>query len=192
MVITCNISIFVKNQRYWNMEIKYEKYLAMSDVPAGKILEVILRKKNISQKELANMSNEYPQRIHDYIKGERKFTIRSSISIEKALNINIEGFFMKIQTNHDIYTYIMEEERKIHPDLTKISKGLFWDTKIEKINWMRNKEWVIQRALEYGNDMEIKEIIRFYGIETIKRVFPNIKSKWNSNKRNDNYQKYIL
>lgn len=50
------------------MEMKYEKYLMMSDVPAGKILEVILSRKNISQKELADMSNEYPQRIHDYIK----------------------------------------------------------------------------------------------------------------------------
>mgnify|MGYP007124147113 FL=1 len=29
------------------------------------------------------MSNEYPQRICDYIKGERKFTIKASISIEK-------------------------------------------------------------------------------------------------------------
>ena len=53
------------------MEMKYEKYLMMSDVPAGKILEVILSRKNISQKELADMSNEYPRRIHDYIKGQR-------------------------------------------------------------------------------------------------------------------------
>ena len=29
------------------MEMKYEKYLTMSDVPAGKILEVILIRKNI-------------------------------------------------------------------------------------------------------------------------------------------------
>ena len=181
---------FAKN--YSPMNIKYEKYLSMEDVPAGKILDVILKKRNISQKKLAHMSNEYPQRICDYIKGERKFTIKASISIEKALNINIEGFFFKIQANHDIYTFIMKEERKKHPDLSKLSKGLFWDTRIDKINWIRNKEWVIQRAFEYGNDIEIKEIIRFYGIETIKQVIPNIKNKWNSNTRNDNYQKYIL
>lgn len=174
------------------MEIEYEKYLAMNDVPAGKILEVILHKKNISQKELADMSNEYPQRIHDYIKGKRKFTIKSSVSIERALGIGVEGFFVKIQTNHEVYTYIMEEERKIHPDLTKLSKGLFWDTRIEKINWMRNKEWVIQRVLEYGNSVEINEIIKFYGKDAIKQVFPNIKSKWHSDIRNSNYQKYIL
>ena len=52
-------------QNYSPMNIKYEKYLSMEDVPAGKILDVILKKRNISQKKLAHMSNEYPQRICD-------------------------------------------------------------------------------------------------------------------------------
>lgn len=164
----------------------------MEDVPAGKILEVILKTRNISQKELANMSNEYPQRISAYINGQRKFTIKASIAIEKALDIDIEGFFYKIQTNHDIYNYVMEEERKIHPDLSILSKGLFWDTRIEKINWIRNKEWVIKRAFEYGNDQEINEIIRFYGKDTIKSILPQIKSNWNSAVRNENYHKFIV
>ena len=72
-----------------------------------------------------------------------QFNINASLAIERALNINIEGFFMKIQTNHDIY-YVMAQERAIHSDLTKISKSLFWNTKIEMINWVRNKELVIQ------------------------------------------------
>ena len=71
-------------QNYSPMNIKYEKYLSMEDVPAGKILDVILKKEYISKK-LAHMSNEYPQRICDYIKGERKFTIKASISIEKSV-----------------------------------------------------------------------------------------------------------
>ena len=36
-------------QNYSPMNIKYEKYLSMEDVPAGKILDVILKKRNISQ-----------------------------------------------------------------------------------------------------------------------------------------------
>lgn len=172
--------------------IKYDKYLSMDDVPAGKILEHILKKRNMSQKELADISNLYPQRIRDYIKGERKFTIRASISIERALGIDIEGFFFKIQTNHEIYAFVMDEERKTHPDLSQLSKGLFWDTRIEMINWLRNKEWVIQRAFEYGNEQEINEIIRFYGKETIKRILPEIQSNWHSDIRNRNYQKYII
>lgn len=164
----------------------------MEDVPAGKILEHILKKMNMSQKELADISGLYPQRIRDYIKGERKFTVKASISVERALGIRIEGFFFRIQTNHEIYDFVMNEERKTHPDLSKLSKGLFWDTRIEKINWIRNKEWVIQRAFEYGNEQEITEIIRFYGKETIKQILPKIKSSWHGDIRNKNYQKYIL
>ena len=33
------------------MEMEYEKYLLMNDISAGKTLDVILSKKNISQKE---------------------------------------------------------------------------------------------------------------------------------------------
>lgn len=53
------------------MEMEYEKYLLMNDISVGKTLEVILSKKDISQKELVDMSNEYPRRIHDYIKVQR-------------------------------------------------------------------------------------------------------------------------
>ena len=171
--------------------INYDKYLQMEDVPAGKILEHILKKRNMPQKELADKSGIYPQRIQDYIKGQRKFTVKSSILIERALEIDIKGFFIKTQTNHEIYDYLMNEERKTHPDLEKLSKGLFWDTRIEKINWIRNKEWVIQRAFEYGNEQEINEIIRFYGIACVKQILNGIKSNWHRNTRNLNYQKYI-
>ena len=164
----------------------------MQSVPAGKILETILKKQRCSQKELADMSNEYPQRIYDFIQGKRKFTIKSSLAIEKALGIDITGFFMKLQTNHDIYCFITEEELQIHPDLSILSKALFWDTRIEKINWTRNKAWVIKRTFEYGNELEIKEIIRFYGVDTIKTILPQFNNGWNKEKRISNFQKYIV
>ena len=169
----------------------YEKYLSMQSVPAGKILETILKKKNITQKELAVMLNEYPQRIYDLIKGNRKFKVKISLAIEKVLERDIEGFFVKLQTNHEIYEYVTGLELQIQPDLTKLSKALFWDTRIEKINWIKNKTWVIKRTFEYGNDQEIKEIIRFYGKETIKTILFQLGSHCNQEIRAKNYQKYI-
>jgi len=169
----------------------YEKYLSMRSVPAGKILETILKKKNLTQKELADIANEYPQRIYDFIKGKRKFTIKASLAIEKALGIDIEGFFVKLQTNHEIYCYVTELELLIHPDLSQLSKALFWDTRIEKINWVKNKAWVIKRVFEYGNDPEIKEIIRFYGKDTVKSTLSQIKGTWNKESRISNIQKFL-
>ena len=97
------------------------------------------------------MSGIYPQRISELIKGTRDFTIQQSIDIEKALGIGIEGYFYKIQANYEVYAFLTEKELTQHPDLSKFSTALFWDTRIEKINWIKNKEWVIQRIFEYGN-----------------------------------------
>ena len=166
----------------------YEKYLSMSAVPAGAILKHILKKENLSQKEIADKSAIYPQRINDLIKGKRKFTPDLSCRLEKALGIPISGFFCTIQTNHDIYRYQDEQERKITPDLSKLHKALFWDTLIEKINWIRSASYVIQRAFEYGNEIEIEEIIRFYGYEKVINALNAIPvtDTWKLHDRNRN------
>ncbi|MDR2971069.1 MAG: helix-turn-helix transcriptional regulator [Bacteroidales bacterium] len=166
----------------------YEKYLSMSAVPAGAILKHILKKENLSQKEIAEKSAIYPQRINDLIKGKRKFTPELSSRLEKALDIPILGFFCKIQTNYDIYCYQDEQERKITPDLSKLHKALFWDTLIEKINWIRSANYVVQRAFEYGNKMEIEEIIKFYGYKKVAEALNAIPvtDTWKLNDRNRN------
>ncbi|MCL2290211.1 MAG: helix-turn-helix domain-containing protein [Bacteroidetes bacterium] len=172
----------------------YEKYLSMHSVPAGAILEHILKNKHLSQKEIAESSAIYPQRINDLIKGKRKFTPELSNRLEKALGISTLGYFYKIQTNHDIYNYQDEQERKITPDLSKLHKTLFWDTDIEKMNWVRSANYVIQRAFEYGNKMEIEEIIRFYGLKEVTKALNAIPKTdtWKLNERNKNREKFKI
>ena len=51
------------------------------------------------------------------------------------------------------------------PDLTKFRGAIFWDTAIENIDFTAHRRYVINRIFERGNE---EEIIRFYGIETIK------------------------
>ena len=66
-----------------------------------------------------------------------------------------------------VYYDIEEEKRRQnreHPDLTKLRRVLFWDTKMEMINWKKQKNAVIKRVFERGNEMEKKEISRFYGL----------------------------
>jgi len=51
-----------------------------------------------------------------------------------------------------------------------LRRVLFWDTKIENINWEKQKNAVIKRVFERGNDIEKNEIICFYGIENINDI----------------------
>lgn len=168
----------------------YEQYLSMPAVPAGAILKRILQKKQLSQKEIAERSAIYPQRINDLISGKRKFTPELSARLERALGISTQGYFYRIQTNHDIYSYQDEQERKQTPDLSKINKVLFWDAKIEKINWVRSAYSIIKRAFEYGDKIEIKEIIKFYGrkkvIDALNAIPPT--DTWKLRERTNNRQ----
>ena len=169
----------------------YEQYLSMPSVPAGAILERILKKENISQKEIAEKTAIYPQRINDLIKGKRKFTPELSVLLEKALGISTLGYFYRIQTYHDIYVYEDEQEKKHTPDLSKFNRALFWETySLSNINWLKSANWVIQRVFEYGDQQEIEEIIHFYGREKVAATLNAIPKTdtWHLKNRNENRQ----
>jgi hypothetical protein len=74
--------------------------------------------------------------------------------------------------------YDIEQEKKkqnsAHPNLSIIRSILFWDIKTEKIDWQKQKKTIIKRIFERGNEMEKKEITRFYGNETISKVLNHV------------------
>lgn len=94
--------------------------------------------------------------------------IALALKIEKALGLE-EGYFMILQVYYDIKQEKQKQNTE-HPDLTKLRPVLFWDTKMESVNWHKQKKAVIKRVFERGNDMEKAEITRFYGIETVDNI----------------------
>jgi len=57
-------------------------------------------------------------------------------------------------------------EPQLTPDLSLLRPVLFWDTKMGKIDWHKQRKAVIKRVFERGNEIEKNEIIRFYGLAT--------------------------
>ena len=53
---------------------------------------------------------------------------------------------------------------------TKLRRVLFWDTKMENIDWEKQKKAVIKRVFERGDEIEKEEIVRFYGQEKINNI----------------------
>ena len=49
--------------------------------------------------------------------------------------------------------------------IPNIRKNLFWDIDFNKIDWNKNKRFVIDRILERGTPTEIEEIAKFYDID---------------------------
>lgn len=134
----------------------------------GFILERELKKRDIRKGPFALSLMEFPQTLVSITKGKRKMNTSIAMKIEKALGIE-EGYFMILQVYHDI-----EQEKRRqnteHPDFAKLRSVLFWDTKMEKINWKKQKRAVIKRVFERGNEIEKKEITRFYGKESVNAI----------------------
>lgn len=150
----------------------------LKGIHPGIILERELKKRKLSKGPFALSIHEYPQILGAITKGKRKMHTALAIRIEEALGIE-EGFFMILQVFYDI----KEEKRKQSlvstPDLKKFRPALFWDTTMDKIDWIRQKRAVIERVWERGTLSEKKELLRFYGKAAIKQV-TNTKNKLSS------------
>ena len=134
----------------------------------GLILARELEQRHLKKGQFALSLKEFPQTLVSITKGKRKMNTALALKIEKALGLE-EGYFMILQMYYDIEM----EKRKRHseqPDLTKLRPVLFWDTKMETINWTKQKRAVIKRVFERGNTLEKEEIIRFYGEKTINDI----------------------
>ncbi len=156
------------------METVIEKY---KGIHPGMFLERELKKRNLKKGPFALSLQEYPQTLNDITKGKRGIPTALSLKIDRALGLE-EG------TMHILQAYFEIQNEKIkqqdHPDLSVIRKILFWDTDINKIDWLNQYKSVIERVFERGNDEEKKEILRFYGKDKIKEVTGSTKIKGNS------------
>src|SRR3954465_4288177 len=110
-------------------------------VHPGIILERELKQRKIAKGSFALSLHEYPQTLVSITKGKRKMNTGLALKIEKELGFE-EGYFMILQAYYDI----AKEKRRqqtTQPDLSKLRPVLFWDTRIESIDWEKHKKAVI-------------------------------------------------
>ena len=56
-----------------------------------------------------------------------------------------------------------------------LSNFLFWDCDQNKIDYAKRVNFVLERVFGMGTENDVKEAIRYYGIETIKNEIIKIK-----------------
>ena len=143
-----------------------DKIELLKGLHPGVFLQRELSKQKLKSGHFAESIGEHPQTLSAIIRGRRSMNIPLSLRIENALGLE-EGLLMTLQIHHDI----AEEKRRLsqsnRPNITKFRSTLFWDTTFEHIDFTAHKRYVINRVFERGTEEEIKEIIRFYGRETI-------------------------
>lgn len=134
----------------------------------GLVIERELKKRKLRKNSFALKLQEYPQTLTAITKGRRGITTSLALKIEKTLGFD-EGFLMMLQVYFDIE---VEKKKQIQnkPNLKLIRPVLFWDTKFENIDWIKQKKAVIKRVFERGNEDEKNEIKRYYGEAAVKKI----------------------
>jgi plasmid maintenance system antidote protein VapI len=148
----------------------FEKLSILKGLHPGFFLEHELKKKKLSKRRFAISLSEYPQTIGAITKGNRDMNTSLSLRIERALGLE-EGFLMMLQAFYDIKKE--KEKRKLTPNLSVFSSALFWDTKIENIDWNLHNKFIVHRVFEYGNEQEKHEILNFYGKDMVENLLMN-------------------
>lgn len=147
----------------------------LKGIHPGFVLERELEKRHLRKGVFALSLHEYPQTLTAITKGKRGMNTSLALKIEEALGLE-EGYFMILQVYYDI-----EQEKKkqikSRTDLPQLRPVLFWDTKINSIDWEKQKKAIIKRVFERGNEMEKKEIIRFYGAKTVDAILNLLPNK---------------
>jgi addiction module HigA family antidote len=134
----------------------------------GLVIEWELKKRKLRKNSFAQKLQEYPQTLTAITKGRRGITTSLALKIEKTLGFD-EGFLMMLQVYFDIE---VEKKKQIQnkPNLKLIRPVLFWDTKFENIDWIKQKKVVIRRVFERGNEDEKNEIKRYYGEAAVEKI----------------------
>lgn len=144
-------------------------------VHPGAILRRELKNQDLKSSELASHINEYRQTLSAVLNKRRHINAKLSIKLAKYFNVS-EDYFLLLQASYDVKIELEKEMKRI-PNVSKFRKVIFWDTTIDKIDWDKNKNAVIKRILERGNEDEINEIVSFYGKKTISIVIKEIKGR---------------
>jgi len=133
----------------------------------GKFVERELKKRNLNQRQFALSIGEHAQTLSAIIKGNRRMNIALSLKIEEQLKLE-EGLLMTLQVFYDIKE--AKKDSTYKPDLSKLRKGIFWDTDFDKIDWKLMKVSIVKRVFAYGTKSEQDEITRFYGKDEVSKI----------------------
>lgn len=141
-------------------------------VPPRAILQREINKRGLNQKKLAETVGEHPQTLSAILKGRRKIPLTLSLKLEKELGLE-EGTLFILQVYSEIERLKVTNSEK--PNLNIITRGLFWDTDVNKIDWTKHSDFIIRRTFERGNSQEKDEILRFYGSEKVEKCLSEAK-----------------
>lgn len=154
------------------------EFKKVKGIHPGAVLKRELKKRNLKSIELAKSIDEFPQTINAITKERRGINPKLSIKLGDYFGIE-KDYFMLLQASYEVMNLIKKENQ--NPLVGKVRESIFWDVNFTKIDFVKNRRFIIQRILERGNQIEINELIKLYSKNVIKDELKSINNYFNPN-----------
>ena len=65
---------------------------------------------------------------------------------------------------------VLRRSKWVRPDKPDLPRRLFWEVRYDSMDWRICYGFVIERVLDRGTDAEVAELVRFYGLGTVRNT----------------------
>ena len=134
---------------------------AYKGIAPGKIIAHGLKERGLSQKELAERVQCHAQTISAIVTGIRDIPLDLSFRLDKEFGFE-GGFFLLMQTHYKIRIHALQSQTAPRGIIPSIRRIVFWDIDMDTLDWNANKDYIIRRVEERGNENEKQQVKAYY------------------------------
>lgn len=129
-------------------------------IPPGKVLSHMLKKRKMTQKQLANHLGIHSQTVSAIITGTRSIPENLSFKLDNEFGYE-NGFFLLLQAYYTIskHTDTRTPNNRRIPNIRPV---VFWDTDMAYLDWQKHKDFIIKRVTQRGSKEELKAVLEYY------------------------------
>lgn len=136
------------------------KFSIYKGIPIGLIIKKDLSRKKVSQKVLADSIGM------SYYCLNRSLNNKRLIKEDEARLID-EYFKYEDRFTLNMQSYLYNKNQsKEHGSLKNITPSVrscvFWDIDVSSLDWVKYRDFIINRVLEYGNSEEYRSVMEYY------------------------------
>ncbi|MBD5309260.1 MAG: helix-turn-helix transcriptional regulator [Bacteroides sp.] len=144
----------------YNEKMMIRRFSVYKGIPLGLIIKKDLKRNSISQKVLADKVGISYSSMNRALNGKRVLSDEEASCIDAIMGYE-ESFTKQMQS------YFLEKDNKknisnetIIPPY--IRACVFWDIDLGKLDWIKHRQFIINRVSQYGNYEERENVENFY------------------------------
>jgi transcriptional regulator with XRE-family HTH domain len=153
----------------------------MTEAPIGSQIRALRKERGWSLAELARRAGTSAPTVHRYENGWERFELATLRRLAAALEVRLTVSLEPVRRGESGSTLSTA-------GLVRLLKPLFWDRPLRPTDLEQYPQWVLRRALMYGDRQQVEASRGFFGDDAVRRAAAHRET----DERTRNYWELIL